>query len=267
MKPTFLNQMRPLITGMVLKSDPDSICHEVKNAIYDGTDCIGIQLECLKREYKTEENYSRIFAACSRRPIYITNYKSRENRGLSEEDMAEELLKALKCGATLGDVMGSAFDEECGMGIDLELSMKPKAVEKQMKLIDRIHDMGKEVLMSSHVLKFTPAETVLEIAFEQQRRGADIVKIVTAGNSDEEQMENLRITFLLKKELKVPFLFLSGGTHSKIHRMIGPQLGCISYLAVTRHDECAVPTQPTIRAAKAVRDNFDYMPDIVYKGE
>ena len=117
--------------------------------------------------------------------------------------------------------------------------------------------------MSSHVLKLTPAETVLEIAYEQKRRGADIIKIVTAANSDEEQMENLRITSLLKKELNAPFLFLSGGTHSKIHRMIGAQLGCVTYLAVQEHDERAVPTQPTIKAAKAVRDHFDYLPDIV----
>ena len=105
-------------------------------------------------------------------------------------------------------------------------------------------------------------ETVLKIAFEQQRRGADIVKIVTASNSDEELMENLRITTLLKKELKVPFLYLSGGTHSKLHRMIGAQLGCVTYLAVQMHDERAVPTQPTIRAAKAVRDHLDYLPDL-----
>ena len=117
--------------------------------------------------------------------------------------------------------------------------------------------------MSSHVRRFVDAETVLEIAYEQQRRGADVAKIVTAANSDEEQIENLRITSLLKKELKIPFLFLSGGTHSKIHRMIGPQLGCLSYLAVHEHDEQSFPTQPTIRAAKAVRDNLDYLPDII----
>jgi hypothetical protein len=78
----------------------------------------------------------------------------------------------------------------------------------------------------------------------------------------EELMENLRITTLLKKELKVPFLYLSGGTHSKLHRMIGAQLGCVTYLAVQMHDERAVPTQPTIRAAKAVRDHLDYLPDL-----
>ena len=264
MKPTFLNQLRPLITGMVLKSDPDSIRYAVKNSIYDGADCLGIQLEKLKREYKTEENYKKIFAACGGRPIYITNYRGCENEGFSDAELMEELLRALKCGATLADIPGSAFDPDSRGGDGRELSMKPDAVDKQMRIIDRVHEMGREALMSSHALKFLPAEEILDIAYRQQERGADIVKIVAAANSVEEQMENLRITTLLKKELKVPFLFLSGGTHTKIHRMIGAQLGCVTYLAVHEHDSCAVPTQPTIRAAKAVRDNLDHMPDIAY---
>ena len=263
MKPTFLNQNRPLITGMILKDNPDSIRFAVKNSIYDGADCLGIQLEWLKKEYKTEENYKSIFAACSGHPVYVTNYRGCENREFSDETIANELVKALECGATLADVPASLFDSESGMGIGLELSMKQDAIDRQMRLIDKIHSMGKEVLISSHVLQFVPAETVMEIAYEQKKRGADIAKIVTAANSDEEQMENLRITTLLKKEVGIPFLFLSGGTHSKIHRMIGAQLGCVSYLAVKEHDERAVPTQPTIKAAKAVRDNFDYLPDIV----
>ncbi len=262
-KPTFLHQNRPLITGMILKDTPDDIRFAVKNSIYDGADCLGIQLEYLKKEYKTEENYRKIFAVCSGHPVYITNYRGSNNKDLPDDELAEELLRALGCGATLGDVPGSLFDAESGMGVGLELSMKQEAIDKQMRVIERIHKMGKEALMSSHVLKFTPAETVLEIAHEQVKRGADIVKIVTAANSDEEQMENLRIAALLKKELNAPYLFLSGGTHSKILRMIGAQLGCVTYLAVHEHDGGAVPTQPTIRAAKAVRDNLDFLPDIV----
>jgi len=263
MKPTFLHQNRPLITGMILKETVEEARFAIKNSIYDGADALGIQLERLKKEYKTEENYKKIFSVCAGHPIYITNYRGSNNDGFSDDELGEELLKALKCGATLGDVPGSLYDAESGMGIGLELSMKPDAIDKQKRLIERIHEMGKEALMSSHILKFTPAETILEVAHEQVRRGADVVKIVAAANSDEEQMENLRITTLLKKELNAPFLFLSGGTHSKILRMIGAQLGCVTYLAVREHDNCAVPTQPTIRAAKAVRDNFDYMPDIV----
>ena len=137
MKATFLNHRTPLITGMILKDNPDSIRYAVKNSIYDGADCLGIQLEVMKKEYKTEENYKKIFSACAGRPIYITNYRLGQNTGLSDEEVTAELLRALKCGATLGDVMGSAFDPECGMGIGLELSMKQDAIDKQMRLIDK----------------------------------------------------------------------------------------------------------------------------------
>ncbi len=264
MKPTFLNHPRPLITGMILKDSPNSIQSAVKNSIYDGAEALGIQLERLPSQYKTEEHYTNIFSACSGHPIYITNYRGWQNEGFCDDKLMDELLRALSYGATLGDVMGSAFDYDTGFGVDLELSMKQAAIDKQMRVIDKIHEMGKEAIMSSHILKFVPAETVLEVAYEQQKRGADIVKIVTGANSVEEEVENLRITTLLKKELKVPYIFVSGGTHSKIHRMVGPQLGCITYLAVKEHDENSYKTQPTIKAAKAVRDNFDYLPDIIY---
>lgn len=247
---------------MITKDTPDAVRYAVKNSIYDGADCLGIQLERIKREYRNEDTYKAIFGACAGHPIYVTNYRGHHNEGRSDEELAQELLRALRCGGTLGDVPCSWFDPESGFGIGLELSMKEAAIERQMRLIDEIHAMGKEVLMSSHVVKFTPAETVLSLALEQKRRGADIAKIVCAASCVEEEMENLRITTLLKKELGIPFLFLSSGTHAKIHRMIGPQLGCVSYLAVHEHGEGSVPTQPTVRAAKAVRDNFDYFPDL-----
>ena len=59
---TFLNQNRPLITSMILKDNPDSIRFAVKNSIYDGADCLGIQLERLKKEFKNEESYKKIFS-------------------------------------------------------------------------------------------------------------------------------------------------------------------------------------------------------------
>ncbi|MBQ3573450.1 MAG: type I 3-dehydroquinate dehydratase [Clostridia bacterium] len=260
MKPTFLNRDLPFIMSMILKDNPDDVRYAIRNSAYDGADAFGIQLCYMKHEYKTEENYKQMFAQACGKPIYITNYRAMQNEGLTDEECAEGLILGLKSGATLADVMGDMFDK----GAEMELTKNQTAIDKQMKLIDKIHSLGKEVLISSHICKFTPAEQVLEIAYEQQRRGADVVKIVTAANSDEEQIENLRITALLKKELKVPFLYLSGGTHSKIHRMIGPLLGCVSYLAVLKHDARAIPTQPTVRAAKAVRDNLDYMPEIVY---
>lgn len=258
-KPTFLNQNRPFVMGIVLKDNPQDMRFAVKNSIYQGADALGIQLCRLSKEYHNKETYMDIFSACGGRPIYVTNYSKYQNDGLSDEECMKDLKLAMECGGTLADIMGDAFDKS-----DMELTRNQKAIDKQMKLIDELHEMGKEVLLSSHVLRYIPAETVIEIALEQQRRGADIAKIVTAADSEEEQMENLRITTLLKKELDIPFVFLSGGTHTKIHRMVGPQLGCFAYLAVYEHSDKDVPTQPTVAAAKAVRDNFDYMPDMIY---
>ena len=116
MKPTFLHQTRPLITGMILKETPSEVCYAVKNSLYDGADCLGIQLEVLERQYKTEEHYRNMFASCAGHPIYVTNYRGGSNKGLSDVELMEELLAALRCGATLGDVMGSAFDPDCDRG-------------------------------------------------------------------------------------------------------------------------------------------------------
>ena len=151
----------------------------------------------------------------------------------------------------MGDTFGKAPDE---------LAKNPIAVDKQRKLIEEIHNMGKEVLMSSHLYRYAKAEEVLEIAYEHQRRGADISKIVTAANSEEEEAENIRITSLLKKELKIPFLFLSGGTHYKVHRLVSPMLGSSMSLCVWQYDELATRSQPPLRLVRFVTDNMDYTP-------
>ncbi len=259
MKPTFLNQNRPLITGMILKSTPDEVRFKIKNSINDGADALGVQLCRIKREFRTEENYKAMFSAAGQRPIYITSYRGCENEGLSDEECVENLLMGLRSGATLADVMTDLYDIQ----EETQFSTNEVAVKKQMELIDKIHSMGKEVLMSTHYLQYVPSEEVLKIALEQQRRGADIAKIVTMANNEDEQMEALKTLTVLKKELKIPFLYLVGGTHSKLHRMVGTALGNVTYLAVHEHDDCAVPTQPTIKAAKQVRDALDFEPDII----
>ena len=119
-------------------------------------------------------------------------------------------------------------------------------IKKQMEFIDKVHKQGGEVLMSSHVYQFRPAERVLQIALEHQRRGADIVKIVTGAQTQEEQIKNLEICRLLKQELKVPFLFLSGGEYSYLHRTIGPALGVCMWLCFREYDETTYPGPPLL---------------------
>ena len=246
---TFLNREKPIITSMVQGEDPDRIKELVKGSISDGAEAVGMQICKLKPEYRNKKTYRELFEYASPLPVYVTNYRNRlSNAGKSDDVLAAELVELAECGATLCDVMGDYFDHCEG-----ELTMDEEAVKKQMKLIDELHKRGAEVLMSSHVLKFTPAERVLEIALEHQRRGADICKIVTGAENTDQQIENLRIINLLKEHLKIPFLFLSGG-ECHIMRRIGGLLGCCMYLCVREYDEYATKAQPLLHDIKIIRD-------------
>ena len=247
-KPTFLNQDKSILTCMVQAHTPERIKELIDLSLPEGAEAFGMQFEQLRPEYRTKEVYKELFAYAAPHPTYVTNYRDNKNVGKSDELLCEELLELADCGATLCDVMGDYFSPCEG-----ELTMDEAAIEKQMKLIDELHKCGAEVLMSSHVLKFTPAERVLEIALEHQKRGADICKIVTGADTAEQQIENLRIINMLKKNLKIPFLYLSGG-ECRILRRIGGTLGCCMYLCVHEYDEYATKSQPLLRDVKIIRD-------------
>ena len=250
-KRTFLNYEKPTITSMVQADNPDRIEYLMKKSLEDGAEAFGMQFCRMKAEYRNKEVYERLFNSTNL-PIYVTNYRGAENEGKSDDVLAEDLLELAECGATLCDVMGDTFDKCEG-----ELTVDEAAVEKQMKLIKNLHDKGAEVLMSSHIVKYTPAERVLEVALEHQRRGADISKIVTRAENAFEEIENLRIIALLKEKLDIPFLYLAGG-ECRITRRIGGMLGCCTYLCVHEYDELATSLQPLVSEVKAIRDDLGF---------
>lgn len=252
MNPTFLNHEKALIVSMVQGVSPDRVKYLMDQSVQDGAEAFGMQFERMQPEFRNATTYRELFAYAKGRPIYVTNYRTDNNAHKSDEVLAEELVEFAALGATLCDVMGDYFDRQPS-----ELTMDDEAVEKQEKLIDRLHEMGAEVMMSTHVLHFTPAQRVLEIALEHQRRGADIAKIVTGAQTMTEQIENLRIIHLLKENLTIPFLFLAGG-ECRIMRRVGGELGCCMYLAVHEHDELATPVQPLIKQVKTIRENWGY---------
>lgn len=251
-KPTFLHQNKPLITAMVQATNPEDLIQLVRTAAFDGADAYGFQCEQLERKYQNEETVKAVFAAMSPRPIYATNYRIAFNEGKSDEELADGYLWLCDMGATLIDVIGDLY-----CPTQYEITKDPEAIEKQKTLIEKIHAKGCEVLMSSHTLTFMHTEEVLAIARAHQARGADISKIVTAANSEEEELENLKTATVLRRELEIPFLFLSGGTHNHLHRAFGPMFGSCMWLTVPLYDECATKSQPLLRAVRAIKDNFD----------
>ena len=246
----FENDRAPLC-AMVQARTPEAALDLIKRSIDGGCDAIGLQFCVLECEYNTSEYRRQLIAACGEKPVYATNYRGSSNSGKSDDELASELIDIAASGAELIDVMGDLFCPTPG-----ELTLESAAVAKQKELIGAIHAEGKKVLMSSHVLKFTPAERVLDIAMRQRERGADFVKIVTGAESVYEEIENLRITALLKEKLDVPFLFLSGGSHCHNHRMIGVNFGSSMYLCVVSHHELATKAQPMLYKLKNVIENY-----------
>ena len=230
---------KPLLTVMLQCATEDRAIELIRKSNNEDADAFGLQVEVLKPEYHNEKSYKKLFEEMAK-PVYVTNYRTSNNNGKTDDELAEGIVTLAECGATLCDVMGDLYCRH-----PEELTEDKTAIEKQMKLIDTLHEKGAEVLISSHLYKYAPAERVLEIAFEQKRRGADVIKIVTKADDMAQQIENLRITNLLKQELGASFLFLSGG-ESSIHRRLGIKLGCQMALCVYEHDEFSTPAQPLL---------------------
>lgn len=244
----FLMGDNPMLTVILQCETPETAIGRIRNACHMGADAFGLQVEAMKTEYHNAETYKRVFEEMRGRPSYVTYYRNRFNQGKTDEELAEGLCLLAESGAVLCDVIGDLYCRHSE-----ELTDDEEAIMKQMALIDRLHEKDAQVLMSSHIFKFTPAERVLEVALEQKRRGADIIKIVTGAETMEQQIENLRITDLLKRELGAPFLFLSGGKCA-MHRRLGIKLGCCMALCVYEHDYLSTYYQPLLSEMKVIRD-------------
>ena len=251
MKATFLNHEKPLLVSMHQETNPTDMICAILDARYNGAEAFGIQLESLEREYRTEEVLKKIFSYCGGKPIYITSYRGAQSKGMTDEECVELLLLGLRAGATLCDVIGDLYHPEPD-----QMTFDPEAVEKQKALIHRIHEMGGEALMSSHLSEFFDEERVMTYAYAQQERGVDIVKIVNKSDSEDEETAHICVIRRMKKELTCPFLYLSGGTHSRLLRQIGPSLGVCMYLCVNRYLPTSTRAQPQLSATRLIRDHL-----------
>ena len=251
MKYDFLNFEKATLTVMVQADNPTRIKELMDKSLPAGAEAFGIQFEQMLPEYRTPEVYRDLFSYAEGRPSYVTNYRDKQNAGKSDEELGDELVELAECGAELCDIMGDYFDRQPD-----EVAVDENAINKQIELINRIHQKGAKVLMSSHIMKYTPAERVLEIALEHQRRGADISKIVVGADNREQELENLKIINMLKEKLDIPFLFLSSG-ECRILRRIGGEIGSCMYLCVYEHDALATPQQPLLKKLKQIRDNMN----------
>lgn len=241
MKASFIRSDKPLKTAMIQVKTADEAIAAIESGLKQGADAFGWQLECLSDDQINEKTLKNVFSAGCGKPFYVTNYKWASGGDKPEEQYFDELLLALKCGATLIDMPGDSFSPAPD-----QLTYDEQAISKQIEFVQKVHDLGGELLISSHVPDFRSEDYVLGMAFEQKRRGADIAKIVTFSHDDEQLTDNLKTTVRLRETLGIPFLFLSGGEKCRLHRLAGPLLGACMWLCVAYRAPITTPPQPLL---------------------
>lgn len=241
MKASFIRSDKPLKTAMIQVKNADEAIAAIESGLKQGADAFGWQLECLSDDQINEKTLKNVFSAGCGKPFYVTNYKWASGGDKPEEQYFDELLLALKCGATLIDMPGDSFSTAPD-----QLTYDEQAISKQIVFAQKVHDLGGELLISSHVPDYRSEDYVLGMAFEQKRRGADVAKIVTFSHDDEQLTDNLKTTVRLRETLGIPFLFLSGGEKCRLHRLAGPLLGACMWLCVAYRAPITTPPQPLL---------------------
>ena len=255
-KKSFFNRQATAVAALFRGADIEELIARSRQAEFDGADGIAIEICDLAPELRTVEQFRRIMAEV-RLPFMFICYRSDRWFGGDDGARQEYLLRAAEAGAEVIDVMGDLYDPS-----PLELTMNPEAVARQKALIEQIHARGAKALMSSH-MHMQPARTAQEVLGclrEQRSRGADILKIVTAVNTEAEFLEAIRTTMLLNRELDAPFIHLCNGKYSRMHRFLAPKLGAAITFGVSGYDTASY-SQPTIRAFKTVMANIPWHVD------
>ncbi len=253
MKFSFLNKQFPVITGIFAGQTPQELIAEARHTEYEGGQGVCIDLFDLKPEFRNYDGLKSIIDAINL-PTMFYFYRNDKWGNPTEEERQELLLTAAEAGASMIDVMGDVYDPS-----PMEITHNPEAIDKQKKLIDKIHSIGSQVVMSSHMPTMARStEQVLEHMLEVEKRGADVVKIVTGAFTEDDLAEAVKTTITLKKELKTPFIHLCNGPYGRPHRYFGPTLGLAICFAVPRYEPRYGMHQPTVRAMKTAIENMHW---------
>ena len=250
-KKSFFNRQSPAVTLLYTPHDIIEAVTGARNAEDAGADAIALEMKFLPLELRSVENLKKIIKSVQL-PFMFVCYRNDTFLGGDDRARQEYLLNAVEAGAEVVDVMGDLFDPS-----PRELASDPEAIAAQKELICRIHQMGAKVIMSSHMQESLKAEEVLAHLQEQSSRGADILKIVTRIDTEEQLLEAMRTLLLLRHHLDKPYVFLANGDYGRFLRYIGGKLGVAIEFSVNGYiGEWGV--QPTIRSFRKVLDNFHW---------
>ena len=262
-----LSQIKaPALAGVVRERNVNEAIAEIINCTYDGADMIDLHLSML-------EDRSRIgdVISASKLPILALNYNityEGGNAGFDEEERINTMIDAVKAGADGIDMQGYSFhlpskSAFCGedrysftKGNPREIVTDSAVIDRQCEVIERVHGMGGEVLLSCHPGIAMDSRQVVDLALFLEKRCPDIIKIVTVANNDDELVESFKAMTLLKREVKTAVSYHASGKAGTLSRIVNPMLGGHMIFCVDRFKVSSTREQLDLRTVRAIIDNM-----------
>lgn len=269
MRKSFMKNKAPVLTGAVQEVTAEKSIRAIKNFTLKGAKGIDLHLTHLETADLTLDSLKQIISA-SPLPIFALNYTVTESAE-EEEKRIELLLRAFEAGAAGIDMQGYTYDFASREKFDKNFSnakysfekYNPKEVvlneniiEKQCKLIEKIHAEGGEVLLSNHIGTFMDCASLLEFITFLEKRNPDTIKIVTLCDSEYELTEIVKAMIMIKKQIKTPVTLICNGKYRAISRILNALLGgYMVFCADSYIPEYANMGQPDITAIKNIIEN------------
>ena len=274
MSKRFSNSNVPLLAGVVKERTPKDALEKIRYFEAQGATAIDLHLSCLDDEYKTVDAIKQIVDGTSL-PMLGLNYSRRYDWTEieeSEEERAELLLKGVQAGISAVDLLGYSFDLSSRgkfVGEDkysftknnpLEIVTDKAVIDKQKEFIQRVHDMGKEVLLSTHPDIPMNGDQVVDLVNFLAERDPDIIKIVTRCNTEDELVEAFDTMRRLKKlNLRQKISFHCCGEMGRTTRLINPVLGSYMCFCTKADDGNRIKEQLDIVTAVNFFKQFGWM--------
>lgn len=250
-RPSFLALPRPVITCILGEKTVNEAVATIKNGEFKGAPAFAIHLEFLEKQDLTDDNFRRI-AGCTHRPVMFLHYRG--DGRFTDEERVELLTRAVTCGAAAVDFTADTFDPS-----PMEFTTDAQAIDRQRRAIDRVHELGGEVVMSSHIVdQARTCEQVVEQMKAVEARGVDYAKIVTMANTEEEFLEAVRTTMALRREMKKPFIHLCGGQFGLPMRYLCPSLGNALTFCVEKYSATFTTGQPPLENMQTILKNYNW---------
>ncbi|HEX2951885.1 MAG TPA: type I 3-dehydroquinate dehydratase [Armatimonadota bacterium] len=253
MRPSFAKQEAPLIVDVIRERNTRDVIAAIRNGQHDGAMGYDLHLSCLDDAYRTVDEM-RAMISSTAKPVLALNYSqtySYTSYTTSEEERIGLLLMAAEAGVSAVDLQAYSYDVDAkerfqeefatdempfAAARPKEIALNPDSIQQQVALIDRLHALGTEVLMSCHTSVPMNCAQVVSLARVMEKRKPDIIKIVTPCENDEQLLEAFRTMVELKKVITHARIhFHCSGHHGKLTRIINPMLGAYLMFCTDRY--------------------------------